>query len=156
MICRPKYFTATDRPKTSIFISPTFTNLHLGLFSRLVEEMIFVLSGCSSNPHSWVSIWITRSISQSWFRDRPVRRTSSAKRKFVRRVSSESPNCIPYFFVRNLCFAFDMTLSNRALKRSELSGSPCFVPRKMWNVLLRTSVFTWAVWSAYKFRKTFI
>ena len=107
--------------------------------------MILVLSGCSSRPTFAAASCISLSIKVIWRRLVANNITSSAKRMLVRCCSAKS-NFIPHprrchsgNNCRKMC-------SERVLKRRELSGSPCLVPRSILNSLLDLSVRTVAVW----------
>ena len=76
-------------------------------------------------------------------------RMSSAKRRLVSCVSSVCPRFIPKFFCVHVGLSCWNTFSSTALKRSELSGSPCFTPLAKVKVRLRLSVLTCAVCPLY-------
>ena len=106
---------------------------------------IFVLSGCNSRPTAAATRWMSRIMGHSWRRLVAMSITSSAKRKLVNgrpAKSSRSPHP-RRLQVGITCLKM---CSERVLKRRELRGSPCFVPRSMLNSLLVLSVCTVAVW----------
>eukprot|EP00959_Pyramimonas_sp_CCMP1952_P278690 5826896-Pyramimonas_sp.AAC.1 len=71
--------------------------------------------------------------------------TSSAKRKFVSLETPVAPSFNPYLDLCHFTLTCRMMSSRRQLKMSELSGSPCFVPRSMLKFRLRVSVLIFAV-----------
>ena len=118
---------------------------------RVALLIIFVLSGCNSNPVDSAACFMSVNIEVTWCNVVDVMSTSSANRRLVSLEFGPSSSFIPYCFVAHFCLRGRMICSRRALNKSELKGSPCFVPRCMLNFLLSSSVRTWPVWLEYNF-----
>ena len=140
---RPRYFCEEVCGSTSTFMSLILTCSGCCRGRRCCWLCnILVLSGWSSSPTRRASLHISSSILLSCRRFVEKRSTSSAKRKFVIIVVL---SCSPARRVLHLGLSLRKMDSERQLKSSELSGSPCFVPRCMLNSRLSTSVSTVAV-----------
>eukprot|EP00959_Pyramimonas_sp_CCMP1952_P328744 6882860-Pyramimonas_sp.AAC.1 len=119
--------------------SPTFTRVIVRPCLPLLLVRMRVLSECSSSPHLEAACLRSQRIHLSCPRLGASRRTSSAKRKLVRRADLACPNLMPKPFRTQDGLSFRNECSSSSLNKKERKGSPCLTPRSILNTLLLTS-----------------